>query len=49
MAQLGASMHQHRHQGAEALLQSRILIDIDDIDGEPEFAAQMGWQIAPPT
>ena len=40
MAQLGAGMHQHRHQRTETLLQSRIAADIDDIDGELEFAAQ---------
>ena len=40
MAQLGASMHQHRHQSAETVFQSCIAIDIDDIHGEGKFAAQ---------
>ena len=40
VAQLCASVHQHRHQGAETLLQNRIAVDIDDIDGEAELAAQ---------
>src|SRR5450759_2334722 len=40
MAQLGACMHQHRHQSAETLLQSCIAIDVDDIHGEAILAAQ---------
>ncbi len=43
MAQLGAGMHQHRHQRAETLLQSGIAIDIDYIHGEAELTAQ-GFQ-----
>ncbi len=40
MAQLGAGVHQHRRQSAETPLQSWVAIDIDDIDGKAELAAQ---------
>lgn len=40
MADLRIGMHQDRHQVAKTLRQDRIIVDIDDIDDEREFAAQ---------
>ena len=40
VAQLRASVHQHRHQCAKTLLQRSVAIDIDHVHQESELFAQ---------